>query len=83
LNPPDPQLTGACLIPTRFQPFCTYQVKKRFQNVPFKTQLCTATRRKQDAVKVGAELAAAQKERDDATLLVDAVGRCTLNQVDP
>jgi hypothetical protein len=37
LTPPDPQLKGAW-YPGGFNP-CTYQVKNRFQNVPFKIQL--------------------------------------------
>jgi hypothetical protein len=41
LTPPDPQLKGAW-YPGGFNPR-TYQAKHRFQNVPFKMQLCTAT----------------------------------------
>jgi hypothetical protein len=37
LTPPDPQLKGAW-YPGGFKP-CTYQVKNRYQNVPFKCNL--------------------------------------------
>jgi hypothetical protein len=62
LTPPDPQLKGAW-CPGGFNP-CTYQVKKRFQNLPFKFDLhryntvsCEKVERlKTEAVRLKAEL---------------------------
>jgi hypothetical protein len=47
LTPPDPQLKGAW-YPGGFKP-CTYQVKTRFQTVPFKMQLAPLTSRTSSA----------------------------------
>jgi hypothetical protein len=42
LTPPDPQLKGA-LVPRWFQTLHLFQVKIRFQNVPFQAATCAAT----------------------------------------
>jgi hypothetical protein len=55
LTPPDPQLKGAW-YPGGFNPG-TYQVKNRFQNVPFKVTTCTATARKKAAAAAAAAAA--------------------------
>jgi hypothetical protein len=54
---------------------CTYQVKTRFQNLPFKCNLCRCE------AGCGKELTVRVEHENDGA--GPAVGLCTLNQVDP